>query len=37
VVGGPGAFVLQAKDFNSFGEAIIKKLIAEIADARPAR
>ena len=37
VVGGPGAFVLQAKDFNSFGEAIIKKLIAEIADAGPAR
>jgi hypothetical protein len=37
VVGGPGAFVLQAKDFNSFGEAIIKKLIAEIADARLAR
>ena len=35
VVGGPGAFVLEAKDFNSFGQAIIKKLIAEIADARP--
>jgi hypothetical protein len=26
--------VLEAKDFNSFGEAIIKKMIAEIADAR---
>jgi len=38
VVGGPGAFVMQAKDFNSFGEAIIKKLIAEIATAPgPAR
>jgi len=36
VVGGPGAFVLEAKDFNSFGQAIIKKLIAEIADATPA-
>ncbi len=35
VVGGPGAFVLDAKDFNSFGQAIIKKLIAEIADATP--
>jgi hypothetical protein len=35
VVGGPGAFVLEAKDFNSFGQAIIKKLIAEIADATP--
>lgn len=37
VVGGPGAFVLEAKDFNSFGQAIIKKLIAEIADAGPVR
>ena len=37
VVGGSGAFVLEAKDFNSFGQAIIKKLIAEIADATPAR
>ena len=27
-------FVLVAKDFNSFGQAIIKKMIAEIADAR---
>jgi hypothetical protein len=31
VVGGPGAFVLVAENFNSFGRAIIKKLIAEIA------
>ena len=37
VTGGPGSFVLEAKNFNSFGEAIIKKLVAEIADARPAR
>src|SRR5664279_4899257 len=37
VVGGPGAFVLEAEDFNSFGQAIIKKLIAEIADAAPPR
>src|ERR1019366_8287503 len=37
VVGGPGAFVLEAKDFNSFGQAIIKKLIAEIADATSPR
>jgi hypothetical protein len=37
VVGGPGAFVIVAEDFNSFGQAIIKKLIAEIALApRPA-
>jgi len=33
VVGGPGSFVLEAKDFNSFGQAIVKKMIAEIADA----
>ena len=33
VVGGPGAFVIVAEDFNSFGQAIIKKLIAEIAQA----
>ena len=31
VIGGPGAFVLVAKDFNSFGNLLIKKLIAEIA------
>jgi hypothetical protein len=35
VVGGPGAFVIVAADFNSFGQAIVKKLIAEIADTRP--
>jgi Protein of unknown function (DUF1194) len=32
VVGGPGAFVVVAEDFNSFGQAIVKKLIAEIAE-----
>jgi len=31
VIGGPGSFVVVAEDFNSFGQAIIKKLIAEIA------
>jgi hypothetical protein len=36
VVGGPGAFVMEAKDFNAFGQAIINKLIAEIALAEPA-
>jgi Protein of unknown function (DUF1194) len=34
VVGGPGAFVMVAKDFNSFGEAMINKMIAEVAQAR---
>jgi uncharacterized protein DUF1194 len=31
VIGGPGAFVVIAKDYETFGEAILKKLIAEIA------
>jgi Protein of unknown function (DUF1194) len=31
VVGGPGSFVLVAENFNSFGQAILNKLIAEIA------
>ena len=31
VMGGPGAFVVETQDFNSFGQAIISKLIAEIA------
>jgi hypothetical protein len=35
VIGGPGAFVIVAEDFNTFGQAIIKKLIAEIAQAQP--
>jgi hypothetical protein len=34
VIGGPGAFVMVAEDFNAFGKAIVKKLIAEIAAAR---
>lgn len=33
VTGGPGSFVMEAKNFESFGQAIIKKMIAEIADA----
>ena len=36
VIGGPGAFVLVAEDFQSFGRAIIKKMIAEIAMLRVA-
>jgi hypothetical protein len=34
VIGGPGSFVMVAKDFNSFGQAIINKLMAEVALAR---
>ena len=33
VIGGPNAFVMVAKDFNSFGQAIISKIIAEVAQA----
>jgi Protein of unknown function (DUF1194) len=31
VVGGAGAFVIVAENFHSFGRAILKKLVAEIA------
>ena len=34
VIGGPGAFMVVAKDFETFGEAILKKLITEIASNR---
>jgi hypothetical protein len=33
VIGGPGAFVMVAEDFKSFGQALVGKLIAEIAQA----
>jgi len=32
VAGGAGSFVLEAEDFKSFGEALTRKLITEIAD-----
>ena len=35
VIGGPGAFMIVAKDFESFGEAILKKMIVEIAANEP--
>jgi hypothetical protein len=31
VIGGPGAFVLEVRDYHSFGEAMTRKLITEIA------
>jgi hypothetical protein len=31
VIGGPGAFVMVAENHDSFGQAIVKKMIAEIA------
>jgi Protein of unknown function (DUF1194) len=33
VIGGPGAFVLAARDFSSFADAVLRKLTVEIADA----
>jgi hypothetical protein len=35
VIGGPGAFVMVAENFNSFSDVLIKKLINEIAQAEP--
>ena len=35
VIGGPGAFLVAALDFESFGDAIVKKLVAEIANLAP--
>jgi Protein of unknown function (DUF1194) len=37
VVGGPGAFVVPIDDFNGFDEAMIRKLISEIAGTPPKR
>ena len=37
VIGGPGSFVMVAEDFSSFGRAMVKKLIAEIAWSAAAR
>jgi hypothetical protein len=36
VVGGPGAFVVAAKSYETFADAILKKLVAEIAGVAPA-
>jgi hypothetical protein len=35
VIGGPGAFMIAAKTFETFAEAILMKLIIEIADLGP--
>jgi hypothetical protein len=35
VVGGPGAFVIAAQNYETFSDAILKKLIAEIAAVTP--
>jgi hypothetical protein len=33
VIGGTGAFVVAARDFRSFADAILRKLAQEIAEA----
>lgn len=35
VIGGPGAFMIAAKSYETFADAILKKLIAEIAGVAP--
>jgi hypothetical protein len=35
VIGGPGAFYIVARDFRDFARAVLRKLILEIAGARP--
>ena len=35
VVGGPGGFVTEARDFHAFGEALTRKLVNEIASLAP--
>jgi len=35
VIGGPGAFIVVAQDFGAFAEAILNKLLLEIADTTP--
>jgi hypothetical protein len=37
VAGGPGAFVMVAENFESFGTALVNKLVAEIAQAKRPR
>ena len=34
VIGGPGAFVIAAESYETFADAVLKKLVIEIADAR---
>jgi hypothetical protein len=35
VIGGPGAFLLQVENFDTFAEALTRKLVAEIASIAP--
>jgi hypothetical protein len=35
VIGGPGAFMIPAENYDTFADAVLKKLISEIAKAEP--
>lgn len=35
VIGGPGSFVVVARDFRSFADAVLRKMVLEIAGLRP--
>jgi hypothetical protein len=35
VIGGPGAFMIPVKDYDNFADAVLKKLINEIAGTKP--
>jgi uncharacterized protein DUF1194 len=35
VIGGPGAFMIPARNYDTFADAILKKLITEVAGAAP--
>jgi hypothetical protein len=37
VIGGPGAFVIPAATFETFADAVLKKLVIEISDAEGAK
>lgn len=37
VIGGPGAFVIAAENFATFADAILRKMILEIAEAEPTK
>lgn len=36
VIGGPGAFVIEAEGFEAFGQSLVNKLVKEIAGTAPA-
>ena len=37
VIGGPGAFVVEAEGFEAFGQLLVSKLVKEIAERSSAR